>query len=382
MADIADLSSDELLRYARHLTLPGIGVAGQQKLKAARVLLVGAGGLGSPAALYLAAAGVGTLGIADNDVVDLSNLQRQVLHETPAIGERKTRSASRRVTGINPHVRVETFDTRLSSANAREIVREFDLVLDGSDNFPTRYLVNDACVLEGKPLVSGSILRFEGQLSLFATPGGPCYRCLFAEPPAADLVPSCADAGVLGVLPGVIGTLQALEAIKWIVGLGRSAAGRLLVFDALELRLREVAVRRDPACVICGDTPAQTELVDYEAFCGAPQFVTADAGMEVEPMDLARALTTAAPPFVLDVREPWEFALGHLPAAHLVPLGSLPAHLADLPRHRELVTVCHHGGRSLSARALLIRAGFSPVRSLAGGMDAWAVEVDHEMKRY
>jgi molybdopterin/thiamine biosynthesis adenylyltransferase/rhodanese-related sulfurtransferase len=382
MTDIADFSSDELLRYARHLTLPGIGIAGQQKLKAARVLLVGAGGLGSPAALYLAAAGVGTLGIVDNDVVDLSNLQRQVLHETPAVGERKTRSASRRVAGINPDVHVETFDTRLSAANAREIIRGFDLVLDGSDNFPTRYLVNDACVLEGKPLVSGSILRFEGQLSLFATPHGPCYRCLFAEPPAADLVPSCADAGVLGVLPGVIGTLQALEAIKWIVGLGRSAAGRLLVFDALELRLREVAVRRDPACVVCGDAPELTELIDYEAFCGAPQFATADAAMEVEPAALARALATAAPPFVLDVREAWEFALGHLPDAHLVPIGDLPARLAELPRHRELVTVCHHGGRSLSARALLIRAGFSPVRSLAGGMDAWAVEIDHEMKRY
>lgn len=382
MPDIADLTSDELLRYARHLTLPGIGVAGQQKLKAARVLLVGAGGLGSPAALYLAAAGVGTLGIVDNDVVDLSNLQRQVLHETPAVGERKTRSASRRVTGINPHVQVEAFDTRLSSANARDIIRAFDLVLDGSDNFPTRYLVNDACVLEGKPLVSGSILRFEGQLSLFATPDGPCYRCLFAEPPAADLVPSCADAGVLGVLPGVIGTLQALEAIKWIVGLGRSAAGRLLVFDALQLRLREVAVRRDPACVVCGDAPELTELIDYEMFCGASQFATADANMEVQPTALARALATAAPPFVLDVREAWEFAVAHLPGAHLVPLGDLPAHLAALPRHRELVTVCHHGGRSLSARALLIRAGFSPVRSLAGGMDAWAVEVDHEMKRY
>jgi molybdopterin/thiamine biosynthesis adenylyltransferase/rhodanese-related sulfurtransferase len=382
MADIDELSSDELLRYARHLTLPGIGIEGQQKLKAARVLLVGAGGLGSPAALYLAAAGVGTLGIVDHDVVDLSNLQRQVLHETPAVGERKTRSASRRIAGINPHVQVETFDTRLSSTNAREIIRGFDLVLDGSDNFPTRYLVNDACVLEGKPLVSGSILRFEGQLSLFATPDGPCYRCLFAEPPAADLVPSCADAGVLGVLPGIIGTLQALEAIKWIVGLGRSAAGRLLVFDALQLRLREVVVRRDPACVVCGDVPVLTELIDYEAFCGAPEFATADAGMEVEPAVLARALATPTPPYVLDVREAWEFALGHLPGAHLVPLGHLPARLAEIPRHRELVTVCHHGGRSLSARALLIRAGFSPVRSLAGGMDAWAAEIDREMKRY
>ena len=382
MSHALALSSDELLRYARHLTLPGIGVDGQQELKAARVLLVGAGGLGSPAALYLAAAGIGTLGIVDNDVVDLSNLQRQVLHDTPAVGERKTRSASHRVTAINPNVHVETFDTRLSSANAREIVRAFDIVLDGSDNFPTRYLVNDVCVLERKLLVSGSILRFEGQLSVFAAPGGPCYRCLFAEPPAADLVPSCADAGVLGVLPGIIGTLQALEAIKWIVGVGTSAVGRLLVFDALQLRLREVAVERDSACIVCGDHPVLTELIDYEAFCGAPQFAAADAEREIEPSVLAKALAAAVPPFVLDVREPWEFAVGHLPGAHLVPLGDLPARLAEIPRNRELVTVCHHGGRSLSARALLLRAGFSPVRSLAGGVDAWAAEVDPEMKRY
>lgn len=375
-------SSDELLRYARHLTLAEIGVAGQAKLKSARVLLVGAGGLGSPAALYLAAAGVGTLGIVDSDVVDLSNLQRQVLHDTAAIGEAKTASARRRISALNPHVNVETFDERLASANAREIIHGFDLVLDGSDNFPTRYLVNDACVMERRPLVYGSILRFEGQLSLFVVPGGPCYRCLFAEPPPADLVPSCADAGVLGVLPGVIGTLQALEAIKWIVGIGDSAAGRLLVFDALQLRVREIAVRRDPACVVCGDHPTLTELIDYEAWCGAPQFADAGTAIEVEALALARALQEAAAPFVLDVREPWEFAVAHLAGSHLVPLGDLPGRLAELPRNREVVTICHHGARSRTARALLVRAGFSPVRSLAGGLDAWARVVDPTMRRY
>jgi adenylyltransferase/sulfurtransferase len=382
MSDSTRLAADELLRYARHLTLPGVGVVGQQKLKAARVLLVGAGGLGSPAALYLAAAGIGTLGIVDHDVVDLSNLQRQVLHDTPAVGERKTESARRRIAAINPHVAVQTFDTRLSSANAREIVRAFDLVLDGSDNFPTRYLVNDACVLERRPLVSGSILRFEGQLSLFAAPGGPCYRCLFAEPPAADLVPSCADAGVLGVLPGIIGTLQALEAIKWIVGAGTSAVGRLLVFDALQLRLREVAIARDPKCPVCGDRPTVTELIDYEAFCGARGFSDADGDQQVEPSELASSLEGQAPPFVLDVREPWEFSVVHLPGAHLIPLGELPARLREIPRDREVITVCHHGGRSLGARDFLIRAGFSHVRSLAGGMDAWAALVDPGMPRY
>ena len=357
-------------------------MAGKEKLKAARVLLVGAGGLGSPAALYLAAAGVGTLGVVDNDVVDLSNLQRQVLHDTPSIGERKTTSAARRITAINPHVQVETFDLRLDSSNAREIIRRFDLVLDGSDNFPTRYLVNDACVFEKKPLVSGSILRFEGQLSVFVTPGGPCYRCLFAEPPAADLVPSCADAGVLGVLPGIIGTLQALEAIKWIIGVGRVVAGRLLIFDALQLRLREVAVHRDPACVICGDHPTQTELIDYEAFCGMTPFADAESDAEIAPPDLARMLAAPAPPFVLDVREPWEFAVAKLPESHLVPLGTLPSRLNELPRNRELITVCHHGNRSMAARSLLLRAGFSHVRSLAGGIEAWAVEVDQGIARY
>lgn len=376
------LSTNELLRYARHLTLAEIGLAGQRKLKAARVLLVGAGGLGSPAALYLAAAGVGTLGIVDSDVVDLSNLQRQVLHDTAAIGVAKTRSASQRIAALNPNVQVESFDERLTSRNARRIVREFDIVVDGSDNFPTRYLVNDSCVLEGKPLVYGSILRFEGQLSMFGAPGGPCYRCLFSEPPPAELVPSCADAGVLGVLPGVIGTLQALEAIKWMVGIGESTVGRLVVFDALRLRFRDIAVRRDPDCAVCGDHPVITELIDYEAFCGTPDLGAALDDAEIGGGELVRMLAEADPPLVLDVREPWEFEIAHLVDAQLIPLGALPARLAEIPRHRELVTVCHFGARSLAARDLLLRAGFPRVRSLAGGIDGWADSVDPAMRRY
>ncbi|MDZ4257635.1 MAG: molybdopterin-synthase adenylyltransferase MoeB [Gemmatimonadales bacterium] len=376
------LSPDELLRYARHLTLADIGVAGQERLKAARVLLIGAGGLGSPAALYLAAAGVGTLGIVDSDVVDASNLQRQIVHDTPSVGTLKVVSAAARLEGLNPFVRVEQFAERLTSANARELVRDWDIVVDGSDNFPTRYLVNDACVLEHRPLVYGSIFRFEGQLSLFCVPGGPCYRCLFADPPPPELVPSCVEAGVLGVLPGLIGTLQALEVIKWILGLGESAAGRLLLVDALALRVREIAVRRDPACVVCGDAPTITELVDYDAFCGIAPFDGGPADTEISVADLAIALGANRPPVLVDVREEWEYAVAALPGSRLVPLGELPARLGELPTEGELVTICHHGMRSESARALLVRAGFPRVRSLAGGVDAWARELDPAMRRY
>ncbi|HQW65760.1 MAG TPA: molybdopterin-synthase adenylyltransferase MoeB, partial [Gemmatimonadales bacterium] len=263
---MSPLTSPELQRYARHLTLPEVGVAGQERLRAARVLLIGAGGLGSPAALYLAAAGIGTLGIVDADVVDASNLQRQILHDTPSIGMSKVLSAKARLEALNPFVQVDAVAERLTASNARAIIAGYDIVIDGSDNFPTRYLVNDACVLEGKPFVYGAIFRFDGQLSLFGTPGGPCYRCLFAEAPAPELVPSCVEAGVLGVLPGLVGTLQALEAIKWVLGIGQSAAGRLLLLSALDLRVREIAVARDPACVVCGDRPSLTELVDYDAF--------------------------------------------------------------------------------------------------------------------
>ncbi|MES2306180.1 MAG: molybdopterin-synthase adenylyltransferase MoeB [Gemmatimonadota bacterium] len=378
----AELSSEELLRYARHLTLPEVGVAGQARLRAARVLLIGAGGLGSPAALYLAAAGVGTIGIVDHDQVDLSNLQRQILHDTAGVGVNKAISAKARLKGLNPFVSVEAIAEQFTSANAREIVRRFDIVVDGSDNFPTRYLANDACVLEGKPLVYGSIFRFEGQLSLFGTPGGPCYRCLFAEPPAPELVPSCADAGVLGVLPGIIGSLQALEAMKWLLGIGESAAGRLLLVDALRLRFREIAVVRDPACVICGDAPILTELQDYDAFCGVGTLGGSPDEAEIAPAVLATALAAPGGAVLLDVREPWEFAIAHIPGSELVPLGELPARLAEIPRHREVVTICHHGMRSMKARDLLLRAGFARVRSLAGGVDAWATDVDGTMPRY
>lgn len=377
-----DLSLEELLRYARHLTLPEVGVAGQAKLRAAKVLLIGAGGLGSPAALYLAAAGVGVLGVVDHDLVDVSNLQRQILHDTIAVGRGKAGSAKARLEALNPFVRVEAIAERLTSRNARDLVRRFDIVVDGSDNFPTRYLVNDACVLEGKPLVYGSIFRFEGQVSLFGTPGGPCYRCLFAEPPAPELIPSCVEAGVLGVLPGIIGTLQALETLKWILGIGESAAGRLILVDALRLRFREIAVQRDAACAICGDHPILTELQDYEQFCGVSGGEPVDVEAEITPRALAVALATAAAPLLLDVREAWEFAIAHLPGAALVPLGDLAARVRELPKDREMITICHHGLRSLAARSLLQQAGFAKVRSLAGGVDAWADEVDRTMPRY
>jgi adenylyltransferase/sulfurtransferase len=374
------LDTEELIRYARHLTLPEIGAAGQGRLKRARVLLVGAGGLGSPAALYLAAAGVGRLGVADGDLVDASNLQRQIVHDTASIGQHKAASAKARLEGLNPWISVEAIPERLTSANTRELVRRFDLVIDGSDNFPTRYLVNDACVLEQRPLVYGSIFRFEGQLSLFVTPGGPCYRCLFADPPPPELVPSCVEAGVLGVLPGIIGTLQALEAIKWITGIGTSAAGRLLLFDALALRMREIAVQRDPACPVCGDAPTIHELVDYDAFCGIHRVNDDEA--EVAPAALVAELQSLNPPLLLDVREPWEFAVAQIPGSQLIPLADLPERLPSLPRDRALVMVCHHGQRSAAARALLHQAGFPRVRNLSGGVDAWAATVDREMPRY
>jgi adenylyltransferase/sulfurtransferase len=379
---VTRLSSDELQRYARHLTLPEVGVAGQERLSSARILLIGAGGLGSPAALYLAAAGIGTIGIVDADVVDASNLQRQVLHDTPSIGHLKVVSAKARLEALNPFVRVEPIAERLTAANARAIIARYDLVVDGSDNFPTRYLVNDACVLEGKPFVYGSIFRFEGQLSLFGMPGGPCYRCLFAEPPSPELVPSCVEAGVIGVLPGLIGTLQALEAIKWVLGIGRSAAGRLLLVDALGLTVREIAVARDPACAVCGDTPSVTALVDYDAFCGLTPLTLADGEGEVTPTELSRALGASELPVLLDVREEWEVAIAVLPGSTVIPLGELPARLLELPTTRPIVTVCHHGLRSAAARDLLRRAGFPHVTSLAGGVDAWARLVDQQMARY
>jgi adenylyltransferase/sulfurtransferase len=343
------------------------------------VLLVGAGGLGSPAALYLAAAGVGTLGIVDADLVDLTNLQRQVLHGTAAVGRPKTDSAEERIHDLNPHVRVVPHPVRLTSDNALEILGAYDFALDGSDNFPTRYLVNDASVLLGKPYIYGSIFRFDGQVSVFAAPDGPCYRCLFAEPPPADLVPSCAEAGVLGVLPGLVGSLQALEAIKWILGVGESMVGRLLLVDALRLRFREIALRRDPECVACGPGRSLTGLIDYEAYCGVDSSGPA-AQSEVSVGELHRGIGSQGV-LVVDVREPWEWEIARIEGSRHLPLGELPGRLAELDPHAEIVTVCHKGKRSLEAQQLLQGAGFR-ARSLTGGIDAWAREADPGMARY
>ncbi len=375
------LAHEEVLRYSRHLLLPEVGVEGQRRLKGARVLLIGAGGLGSPAALYLAAAGVGTIGLVEFDLVDVTNLQRQILHGTAALGRPKLESAVERLHDLNPHVRVEPVAERLSSANALEILRRYDLVVDGSDNFPTRYLVNDACVLLGKPLVYGSIFRFEGQVSVFDAKRGPCYRCLYSEPPPPGLVPSCAEGGVLGVLPGIIGSLQALEAIKLLLGVGDSLVGRLVLFDALRLRFRELTLRKDPDCPVCGPAPTVTALIDYEAFCGIGGG-TGHPELEISPMELHAALGGAAAPLVVDVREPHEFEIVHLEGSRLIPLRELPARLAELTAHREIVALCHHGMRSLQAVELLRGAGFGSARSLAGGIDAWAVEVDPALARY
>jgi sulfur-carrier protein adenylyltransferase/sulfurtransferase len=378
----SSLSHAEVLRYSRHLLLPEVGMGGQRKLKAARVLTIGAGGLGSPLSLYLAAAGVGTIGIVDFDVVDLTNLQRQIVHGTSTLGQPKLQSAEARLTDVNPNVRIEKHSTRLSSENALEIMREYDIIVDGSDNFPTRYLVNDACVLLGKPNVYGSIFRFEGQASLFYAREGPCYRCLYSEPPPPGLVPSCAEGGVLGVLPGIIGSIQALETIKWIIGAGDSLIGRLLLFDALKLRFRELQLRKDPGCPLCGENATIHELIDYEAFCGIgaePEY----AGPEITAEELARELQEKGAGLVLvDVREPHEWEIAHIEGARLIPLGQLPERLRELDGHAEIVTHCHHGARSMKALQLLKGAGFSRVRSLEGGIDAWADRIEVGMPRY
>jgi molybdopterin/thiamine biosynthesis adenylyltransferase/rhodanese-related sulfurtransferase len=378
------LSADELQRYARHLILPGVELAGQQRLKAARVLVIGAGGLGSPVALYLAAAGVGTLGLVDFDVVDVTNLQRQLLHGTRDVGRPKLDSARDRIHDVNPHVHVEPHATKLTSANALEIIGGYDIVVDGTDNFATRYLVNDACVLLGKPNVYGSIFRFEGQASVFSTPDGPCYRCLFPEPPPAGPVPSCAEGGVLGVLPGMIGTIQAAEALKLALGVGSSLAGRLLLVDALTMSIRTVTLRRDPACPACG-TRTITELIDYDAFCGAPSMAEEpddDEVVEITPRELAARLLEAADVDLIDVREPAEWSIAHLHGARLIPLGTLGAALGTLDRTREIIVMCRSGQRSASAARQLQAAGFRKVKNLAGGILRWSDDVDPTVPRY
>src|SRR3954447_7546318 len=378
----SSLSQAEVLRYSRHLLLPEVGMTGQRKLKAARVLTIGAGGLGSPLSLYLAAAGVGTIGIVDFDVVDLTNLQRQIVHGTSTLGQPKLQSAEARLGDVNPNVRIEKHETRLTSHNALDILREYDIIVDGTDNFPTRYLVNDACVLLGKPNVYGSIFRFEGQASVFYSRQGPCYRCLYSEPPPPGLVPSCAEGGVLGVLPSIIGCIQALETIMWIIGAGDSLVGRLLLFDALKLRFRELQLRKDPACPICGPNPSIRELIDYEAFCGIGA-EPAYEGPDISAEDLRRDMLDKGSSLVLiDVREPHEWDIAHIEGARLIPLGQLPERLGELDGQAELVTHCHHGARSMKALQVLKGAGFGRVRSLAGGIDAWADRVEVGMARY
>jgi molybdopterin/thiamine biosynthesis adenylyltransferase/rhodanese-related sulfurtransferase/molybdopterin converting factor small subunit len=378
----AVLSNDEILRYSRHLIMPEVGMEGQQRLKAARVLCVGAGGLGSPLTLYLAAAGVGTLGLVDHDVVDYTNLQRQILHGTADVGRPKLASASEKLRAINPYIDIETFETRLTSENALDIVRRFDVVVDGTDNFPTRYLVNDACVLTGKPNVYGSIFRFDGQVSVFATRDGPCYRCLYPEPPPPGLVPSCAEGGVLGILPGLVGVMQATEAVKLILGKGQPLVGRLLLVDALGMRFRELKLRRNPQCPVCGPHPTIASLVDYEEFCGVRGEEASTATVpEIQPEELKRRLERGDDVFILDVREPHEYEICNL-GGRLIPLGDLPRRVSELDSAREIVAHCRFGPRSAKAVEFLRQTGFRKVKNLAGGIRAWAERVDPAMPRY
>jgi molybdopterin/thiamine biosynthesis adenylyltransferase/rhodanese-related sulfurtransferase len=376
------LTRDELHRYSRHLILPDVALDGQERIKAARVLLIGAGGLGSPAALYLAAAGVGTLGLVDFDVVDVTNLQRQVLHGTSSVGQSKLESARDRIADLNPNVLVETHETRLTSANALEILGQYDVIVDGTDNFATRYLTNDACVLLGKPNVYGSIFRFEGQASIFATPDGPCYRCLFPNPPPPGLVPSCAEGGVLGVLPGIVGTIQATEALKLILGIGDTLVGRLLLIDAMGMRFHTVRVPRDPKCPACG-THEIRELIDYDEYCGTPggEMPARNDVPEITPTELAGRLDAKEDFDLIDVREPYEWQLGRLPTARLIPLGHLPAALSTLDSTRDIVVYCRSGKRSADATIELRAAGFRAV-NLAGGILRWSDEIDPTIPKY
>jgi len=378
-----ELTREELVRYSRHILLPQVGENGQRALKESRVLLVGAGGLGSPVALYLAAAGVGTLGLVDFDAVDLSNLQRQILHGSAAIGSSKIASARDRLRDINPNVEMVGYDTRFTSSNALEIARGYDLIVDGSDNFATRYLINDTSVLLGIPNVYGSVHRFEGQASVFGSPDGPCYRCLFREPPPPHLVPSCAEAGVLGVVPGLVGTIQATETIKMLLGLGDTLAGRLLTIDVMTMAFRTIEIRRDPECPACG-TREISELIDYDEFCGGS--TTADPARnivrEIQPSQLAERLEGGETLEIIDVREPYEWQIGHIPGARLVPLDRIAAEIPRLDKRRETILYCKVGVRSMFAARQLADAGVSDVRNLAGGILRWIDEVDPTMTRY
>ena len=383
---LPQLTNDEIKRYSRHLIMPEVGVEGQLKLKASKVLCVGAGGLGSPAAMYLAAAGVGTLGIVDFDVVDFSNLQRQILHGTPDVGRTKLASAKDRLQAINPNVEIRTYETALSSKNALELFAPYDVILDGTDNFPTRYLVNDACVLLGKPNAYGSIFRFEGQASVFATKDGPCYRCLYPEPPPPGLVPSCAEGGVLGVLPGVIGVIQATETIKLILGVGEPLISRFMIYDALKMRFREMKLRKDPDCPVCGTHPTVTHLIDYEQFCGvvpaAPEPVTASSATEITAVELKRRLDRGDALTIVDVREVNEYQINRLEGSLLMPLGDVPKRYTELNPKHEIVVQCKMGGRSAKAADFLRSVGFTRVLNLKGGILDWIDKVDPGMPKY
>jgi len=385
-AALPELSTDDLSRYSRHLILPEVGTEGQRRIKAARVLCVGTGGLGSPLAFYLAAAGIGTLGLVDFDVVDASNLQRQIIHSTKDIGRKKLDSAEEKLTALNPAIKIVKHDTMLSSANALQIMKDYDIVADGTDNFPTRYLVNDACVLLGKPNVYGSIFRFEGQASVFATEAGPCYRCLYPEPPPPGLVPSCAEGGVLGILPGLVGVIQATEVIKLILGKGDSLVGRLLLVDALNMRFRELKLRKNPDCPVCGTNPTVTALIDYEHFCGivpeTPQEKNVKNGIPQLTVKQLKARRDAGEDiFLLDVREPYEYQIAQI-GGTLIPQNDVPNRLAEIPRDREIIVHCRSGARSQKIAELLKQSGYKDVVNVAGGILAWADEIDPSVQKY
>ena len=382
------LTNDEILRYSRHLIMPEVGMEGQLKLKNAKVLMVGAGGLGAPLGLYLAAAGVGRIGLVDFDVVDFTNLQRQVIHGTKDVGRKKLDSAAESMLDINPLIQIDRFDVALNSENAMEIFKDYEMVVDGTDNFPTRYLVNDACVLSGKPNVYGSIFRFEGQATVFAYPGGPCYRCLYPEPPPPGLVPSCAEGGVLGILPGLIGLVQATEAVKLILGTGEPLVGRLILYDALAMRFRELKLRRNPECPACGDHPTITKLIDYHRFCGVPQEASATATQtgvadgEIDPTTVKQMIDGGEKFVLIDVREPHEYKICNIPFAKLIPLGELPKRVNELDSADQIVAHCKSGARSAKAVDFLKQAGFKKVKNMKGGILAWSDKVDPTVAKY
>jgi adenylyltransferase/sulfurtransferase len=378
------LSKEEILRYSRHLIMPEVGMEGQLKLKQAKVLCIGTGGLGAPLGLYLAAAGVGRIGLVDFDTVDFTNLQRQVLFGTSDVGRPKIEAAAEHLRNLNPTIQIDTFETRLTSENALDLFKDYDIIVDGTDNFPTRYLVNDACVLLGKPNVYGSIFRFEGQITIFGAPGGPCYRCLYPEPPPPGLVPSCAEGGVLGVLPGIVGTIQAAETLKLIIGKGDPLIGRLLLFDALGMKFRELKLRKNPECPVCGEHPTVTKLIDYAEFCGirgeeAPAPPTTVP--EITPRELKARLDRGDDIYIVDVREPHEYQICNI-GGHLIPLGDLASRMNELDSSREIVAHCRTGKRSAQAAEFLLKAGFRKISNLKGGILAWSDEVDPSVPKY